>query len=77
MCSKSLRLAAFIVGLGLSSLISTGCVTTGRSKAASEKVVKKKNGLPRNYSLMKTRDLNPKWLTRGQKQMAGAALDSY
>lgn len=58
----------------------SSCASTEKDLADTaelKKRKKKKDGIPKNYSLFKKRELNQELLRRGQKAQAAPALDSY
>jgi hypothetical protein len=78
---KRLRARVLATALAVTPLVVVTTVTTGCA-TTSAKHVKKENSKAKeekfkNYSLYRNKDLNWKILRQGQKEMGGAALDSY
>lgn len=71
---------AVLCALLMAATTMTGCSSADKQRTeASElkKSKKKKDSTPKNYSLFKKGEINPRILRRGQKVMASPALDSY
>lgn len=61
----------------LAGSLATSCATVNAKSGTKKQTVKKKAEKPKNFGLYSNRDLDWKILKRGQKEMGGAALDSY
>lgn len=70
---------AFVLCAVFAAAPLSGCATADKDRAesAEAKKRKKKEEIPKNYSLFKKRELNQELLRRGQKAQAAPALDSY
>lgn len=60
----------------MAATLSTGCATTS-GKQVKKESSKAKEEKFKNYSLYRNKEINWKILRQGQKEMGGAALDSY